>query len=548
MASTGERTAPVGPSAEPPGSGPAEPRTTPAEPRTTPAAHVRRRSWSPPYGSTADRHLALLTAGLVTGLAAALRLPALDRPGVLVFDETYYVKDAWTLVHLGYEGEWPDDANPAFEAGDTDGYSDRASYVVHPPVGKLLIGAGMRVLGADTAVGWRIATALAGVVAVLVLTRVARRLLRSTWAGAAAGLLLAVDGSAIVHARTALLDGLLMVLVLGAFAALVVDRDRTAERLARRTGPPRAPTALGPGLGWRPWRLLAGVLLGLAVGTKWSALFFVAVLGLLTVGWDAAARHRAGIRRWWAGALLRDAVPAFASLVGVGAAVYVASWTGWLRSDGGYGRSWAADHPGEGLTWLPDGLRSLARYHQDMWSFHTTLTAEHSYAAHPAGWLLQLRPTTFFYESPEPPQQWCAADRCAQTVTSLGNPLLWWLAAAAVVACVWWVVRRRDGVAVAALSGVVAGWLPWFAYSHRTIFTFYAVTVLPWLVLSLVHATRQGVLRASRSPDGRRAALVVVGVVLVGLVGVSVWFWPLWTGQVVPFRFWQLHMWLPGWV
>lgn len=482
----------------------------------------------------------------VTALAAALRLPGLGRPAGLVFDETYYVKDAWTLLHLGYEGRWPEDPNPAFEAGDVDGWSEAASYVVHPPVGKWLIALGLRLLGPDP-VGWRIAAAVAGIVAVLVLARAARRLTGSSALGALAGLLLAVDGMAIAHSRTALLDGFLMVLVLGAFAALLVDRDHAHAHLARLTGPPRAPARWGPSLGLRPWRLLAGVLLGLAVGTKWSALWFVAVLGLLTVGWDAAARHRAAVRRWWQAALLVDGPAAFVSVVGVALLAYLASWGGWFASTGGYFRTWAATHPGEGLTWLPDPLRSLAHYHQEVWRFHTTLTADHGYQAHPATWLLQTRPTGFFWTSPEPPQQLCGTDRCAQVVTSLGNPLLWWLAAAAVVACVWWVVRWRDGVAVAALSGLVAGWLPWFAYAHRTIFTFYAITFLPWLVLCLTWATAR--LLAWGKRQGRdREVKVVVGVGVVVVVGLSLWFLPVWTGQVISFRDWQLRMWLRGWV
>ena len=59
------------------------------------------------------------------------------------------------------------------------------------------------------------------------------------------------------------------------------------------------------------------------------------------------------------------------------------------------------------------------QYHQDMWGFHTTVTAEHPYEAHPLGWLVQARPTSFFYESPD--GALCGAERCAQTVTSLGN-------------------------------------------------------------------------------------------------------------------------------
>lgn len=479
-------------------------------------------------------------------LAAALRLPALGRPHSLVFDETYYVKDAWTLLRLGYEGQWPADPNPAFEAGDVYGYSASAAYVVHPAVGKWLIAAGLQVFGAKDPVGWRISAAVAGIVAVLLLTRIARRLFRSTMLGAVAGALLAIDGAAIVASRTSLLDGFLMVLVLAAFGALLLDRDLAAERLAASTAPPRAPQRWGPGLGLRPWRLAAGVLLGLAVGTKWSALYFVAVFGLLTVGWDASARYRAGVRLWWQATVLRDAGPAFLSLVPVAALTYLATWFSWFAHPGAYGRQWAVDHPGEGVQWLPPALRSLWKYHQDMWGFHNGLETPHDYAASPLGWPVQWRPTSFFYQSPEPAQQACGADHCSQAITSLGNPLIWWLASIAVLACVWWVVRHRDGVAVAVLSGIVAGWLPWFAYAHRTIFTFYSIVFAPWMILALTYAGW----RVLQGGDdvGRTVRRVVVAALAVLVVAVSVFFYPVWTAQVVTFRFWQLHMWLPSWV
>ena len=51
---------------------------------------------------------------VVTVLAAVLRLINLGHPHQLAFDETYYVKDAWSLWTLGYEGTWGEKANEAF--------------------------------------------------------------------------------------------------------------------------------------------------------------------------------------------------------------------------------------------------------------------------------------------------------------------------------------------------------------------------------------------------------------------------------------------------
>ena len=102
----------------------------------------------------------------VTLLAAVLRLWNLGHPHSLVFDETYYVKDSWTLLHLGYEARWPAEADASFNAGQVDGYLTDGSYVVHPPLGKWIIAIGLAIFGAQDADGWRISTANAGILLV----------------------------------------------------------------------------------------------------------------------------------------------------------------------------------------------------------------------------------------------------------------------------------------------------------------------------------------------------------------------------------------------
>ncbi len=509
-----------------------------------------------------DRLGGWLGALAVTALAALLRFPSLGRPPTLVFDETYYVKQAYTLLRVGYEARWPEDPNPAFESGDLDTFLPQADYAVHPQVGKWLIALGMQVAGPDSPVGWRLASAVVGTLSVLLLARIARRLFASTALGTVAGGLLAVDGQAIVHSRTGLLDGFLMFFALAAFGALLLDREAARRRLAGLvgTGPlggggggGGGPGPLGPGLGLRPWRLAAGVLLGLAIGTKWSGLYFLAVFGLLTVAWDVTARRAAGVPRWLAGGLVRDGVPAFLAMVPVAAVTYLATWASWFRTPGAYLRDWAATHPGEGVTWLPATLRSWWHYHAEMLGFHRGLTADHGYAAHPAGWPVQWRPTSFYYEAPEPAALACGADRCSSAITAIGNPVLWWSASVAVLAAVWWLVRHRDWRAGAVLSGVLAGWVPWLAFAHRTVFTFYSIAFAPWMVLALTWALARllGLPDDAGRPGPRTpppAGVAVTVAVLVVVAAVSVFFYPIWTAGVIPFRSWQLHMWFPGWV
>jgi dolichyl-phosphate-mannose--protein O-mannosyl transferase len=492
----------------------------------------------------------------VTLLGGVLRFWDLGRPHELVFDETYYVKQAYSLLAQGFEGQWGDDANAGFAAGDTSALRTSAEYVVHPPVGKWLIALGMHLGGGvESSAAWRLASAVAGTLAVLMVARIGRRLFASTALGTVAGLLMAVDGEAIVHSRTGLLDGFVMVFALAAFGALLLDRDQARRRLARRTAAvldSGAALGLGPRLGRRWWRFAAAVLLGLCIGTKWSGLYFLAAFGLLSVAWDATARRSVGVRHWAPAALWRDAVPAGLVMVLTAAVTYVGSWWSWFVHPGSYLRQWAEQHPGEGVTWLPPALRSLWHFHTEMWQFHTTLTAEHAYSAHPLGWIVQWRPTSFYYPTEvsglrgDAAELACGADSCSQAITSLGNPVIWWLGALAVLVALWWLVVRRDWRAGAVLSGIVAGWLPWFAYAHRTIFTFYSIAFTPWVVLTLVYVL--ALLVQSRDPVQRRRGVVAATAVLAVVVVVSAFFYPIWTGWVVPYDFWHLHMWLRSWI
>lgn len=493
-------------------------------------------------------------------LGGALRFVRLSEPHELVFDETYYVKEGYSMTARGFEADWGPDPNARFEAGDTSMLStDHAERVVHPPLGKWLIGAGIRLGGGvDSSFAWRLAVAIVGTLAILMVARIGRRLFASTALGTLAGLFLAVDGMGIVMSRTSLLDPFLMVFALGAFGLLLLDRDQARRRLAQRVaavveaGAPMP--ALGPRLGVRWWRLAAAVLLGLACGVKWSGIYFLAVFGLMSVAWDITARYRVGVRRWFLGGLLLDGIVAGVAMVVIAAATYMATWTSWFVSDHADYRTWAADHEGQGEMWLPPALRSWWAWHVDSWNFHNTLESSHPYAAGPPGWIIQLRPTSFYWSDVSDltgaeAQAACGADRCAQAVTSLGNPLVWWLGAAAIIVAVVWLVWFRDWRAGAVLSGIVAGWLPWMAYAHRTIFTFYAIVFLPWVVLTLAYVI--GLVIGPKdevAPRTRKLTIASVGVVVGLIVLVSAFFYPVWTAWTIPYDQWRLHMWLKTWI
>ena len=301
-----------------------------ADGRTVPSA--RRRMT--PLVRRLDRRTGWAATLAVTALAGLLRLWHLGEPHKFLFDETYYAKDAWSLLHHGYTTGYVAGADNKILTGKVEGIFEQApTMIVHPEVGKWLIALGEGLFGMDP-FGWRVAAAVVGTLSVLLMIRLVRRLTGSTLLGCTAGLLLTFDGLHFVMSRVALLDVFVSLFLLAAVAALVADRDWSRQRMARAVPIDwlAGPRDWGPlrGLWFRPWRLLAGVMFGLAVATKWNALFPLAAFGLLVWAWDTGARRALGVRRAWLRSAIVDAAPAFVHLVVVAFVVYVASWTGWL--------------------------------------------------------------------------------------------------------------------------------------------------------------------------------------------------------------------------
>lgn len=169
---------------------------------------------------------------LVALVAGLMRFWHLGSPKAVIFDETYYAKDSWALVKQGYEGSWPKDVDKLILADPSQvPVPADPGYVVHPPMGKWIIGLGELMFGFDP-FGWRFMVAVLGTLSVLMLCRIGRRLFRSTFLGCLAGGLLAVDGLHFVMSRTALLDLVLMFFVLAAFGCLLLDRDWARRRFA----------------------------------------------------------------------------------------------------------------------------------------------------------------------------------------------------------------------------------------------------------------------------------------------------------------------------
>ena len=417
--------------------------------------------------------------GAITLIALFLRLFNLGTPKGFVFDEVYYVDGARDFLAHGVE----------ISGNDPE-------FVVHPPIGKWLIAVGIKLFG-DTEFGWRFMGALLGSAMVVLIALIAQRLFRSAFLTVAASGLMAMDGLALVHSRTALLDIYLSFFILLA----------TYLFLAR----------------WHWW---AGIALGLAVATKWSALYFLVVFGIVAL-YRAFAHHTGRD-------LVKPTLKTFAQYAFIPFSIYISSWIGWFVSN----RGWARDYSNNLIT-------SFLHYHSQMLGFHTGLVEKHSYQANPWSWLIMGRPTSFFYETPKG----CGTDHCSQEVLALGTPILWWIAAIALAVVIgFWikslVVKRYEPPLNVIVAGIAAGYLPWFFFQKRTVFSFYAIVFEPFLILAIIYCAYVALLHF----ENKRNIYAVMGFILFAIFINFIFFLPLFTGDVITYDSWQARMWLPSWV
>lgn len=204
-----------------------------------PAAGERSAGW---VQSVVSPQLAL---GILLFASLLLRLVNINTPNTAtIFDEKYYVNAARVIIGLPvaktdpYYGE-PVGMDPNHE---------------HPPLGKVMIAASMRVLG-DTPIGWRLPSILMGMICILLVYGIVVAAGGDPWLGVLASFLFSFDNLVLVHSRIATLDiPMLAFFLLSAWALL------------------------------RGWPLLAGMAMGLATLVKLTGYYGLLAILLFVVG------------------------------------------------------------------------------------------------------------------------------------------------------------------------------------------------------------------------------------------------------------------------
>ncbi len=453
--------------------------------------------------ATGWARLDTLLVALAIISALSLYLFRLGQPAQFIYDELYH---AYTAAKLA-EGS-PAPYDPFAKVPEEDKQRGKVAHVWdHPAFAKLPMQVGIKLFG-DNPFGWRFANAIFGGLGVGIFYVLGRKLFNREIALYATALLL-LDGLWFVESRLALNDiYLVCFLLLGylAFASYLQSPPDTR---------------------WR-YLWLTGVGLGMAIATKWSALYSIGFVGLvatvreirLCLAHAKVAPARALLLLAGAGATLAGA------LLVLPAMLYVAAYVQYFLM---------------GFDW--SDWRELQR---QMWSYHTNLKACHNWASPWWSWPLMLRPVWYH-------------------LFIMGNPLSWWLYLPAVLfVAVQWVRGRFAAVGLGVvLLGFFGQWMPW-ALSPRVSYFYHMLPSVPFACLALGYVL--SCLRRKQIRIGPRRILrghpIVLGYLAV-VLGSFVFFYPIYTllpvsdapilalsrlGLGPDLNFTQMHYWLPTWV
>lgn len=325
----------------------------------------------------------------------------------------------------------------------------------HPPLGKLLISAGMKLWGV-TPFGWRFSGTLLGVMMLPLMYVFLRKLFGGELIPLCGMSLTAFDFMHFTQTRIATIDTYAVFFTLLMYLCMYLFVSGKAKR-------PRL--CLG----------LSGVFFGLGAASKWTCLYAGAGLALIWLGYwvlrflDESKRedkNMAGVFRELCGNVLF----CLAFFVAIPAAIYYVSYIPYGAARG---------MSGVGMLFSREYARLVLDNQSFMLRYHVSVTASHPYASRWYQWILDIRPILYYLQSGE--------NGTSSRIAAFVNPALCWGGLLAMVLMGCLAVIRRDRKAAFILIGYLAQLLPWLAV-ERVTFEYHYFNCTVFLALALSYA------------------------------------------------------------
>ena len=429
-----------------------------------------------------------------------------DKGCAPLFDEQGMVPDVMTYMNSTYFDEIYH-ARTAYEnIRDITPYEN-----THPPLGKIIIGLGIRAFGLNP-FGWRFMGTLFGVLMLPFFYWFIKNLFGSTAIATCGTLLFAFDFMHFVQTRIATIDtyGVFFIILMYLFMYRYITAPRDDPYMKK----------------WQEVLplFLSGLCFGLGAASKWTAIY---AGGGLAVVWllFRIARGRelvlTGHKEEHKKELISNIFQCFVFFAVIPAIIYYVSYYPYGTAKGMSGINMLIDKDYAKI--VLDNQTSMFRYHEGV-------TASHPYSARWYQWIVDGRPILYFLQS--------CPNNVKSAFAAFLNPLVCWGGLLAMFAMGWKTIKFRDGKALFILLGYFAQLIPWIFISRIT-FEYHYFPCLIFLVLAICHVFNSFRLRDIRWKSkvfGATAACLMLFVA----------FYPVLTGMPVARAYSDLLAWIPG--
>lgn len=431
------------------------------------------------------------------------------------FDEIYHARTAYEHIQGVYPYE-----------------------VTHPPLGKLILGLGIRVFGM-TPFGWRFMGTLFGVGMLPLLYVFLKNLFGKTAVAACGAALFAFDFMHLTQTRIATIDTYGVFFILAMYFFLyrwlttptaqarpgAPDSDLRAEevnpsalRRIRAVPASRAPKGYG-------YLFLSGLMWGLGAASKWTVIYGAAGLAVLYFlglwfkcrDWPAGGgAPRPGP---WVVKTLLFSVLCF---VVIPAVIYTLSYLPYAQAKG--------DVSLQGL------VGTMWENQKYMLHYHEGVHDPHPYSSRWYQWIVDARPILYYLDGTSG-----AAQGLKAAFGAFSNPVVCWAGLFALLSTAVQAVRRRCAKALFIVVGYLAQLLPW-TLIFRTTFEYHYFPSTLFLVLALCYVFND--LAEANAKGWRTAVYGLTG----GAVALYFAFYPVLVGMMAPTWYTTNFLkWLPSW-
>ena len=375
------------------------------------------------------------------------RLYGLNYPQKEYFDEVYHAFTAKEMLH-GNVASWEWWNTPP------EGF---AYEWTHPPLAKLFMWGSMALFG-ESSFSWRLPGAILGTGVVFLIYLIAKKIFKDEILALISAGFFSLDGLALTMSRIGMNDTYLLFFSLLAIYFFLRNKD-----------------------------FLSSVSFGLAISSKWSALWVVPILFVIWL----SRKKKFDLKILW--------------FLIIPPLVYLASYIPMFLTGHSLDIFW--------------GMQ------KQMWWYHTRLEATHPYTSLWWTWPLNVRPVYLFTTD--------EVGGFVSRIYNLGNPIVFWFGLVSVISSfVYSLINKNKNLALVVFSYLVF-FVPWAA-SPRIMFFYHYLPTLPFLSIATGYVLRKE----------KRLIIPVFSIALL----VFIYFYPHWTGIQIPTWLDESYYWFTSWI